>query len=254
MEGGLRNYSLPLVLALALHALAVAALINTWQPSREVVQVMKPKIVNSTLLVLEPKAKPKAQPPKVTPAPAPKPAEKAPPKPQPAAPEKKPDTKPVTETKPVEPPKPNLEEIIRQQQAEADRRARLQALANSSFANALEDESVELADDAAADASADEAEVAQSYRYGVYQRVVSNWSRPPSARNGMQATLQVDLVPTGDVVAVTLIESSGNAAFDQSAEAAVRKARRFEVPKESVVFERYFRRFTLLFRPEDLLR
>ena len=53
---------------------------------------------------------------------------------------------------------------------------------------------------------------------------------------------------------VTLLEGSGNGAFDRSAEAAVHKARRFEVPAESDIFERYFRRFTLLFRPEDLLR
>ena len=96
--------------------------------------------------------------------------------------------------------------------------------------------------------------VAQSYRYGIYQRIVSNWSRPPSARNGMQAKLQVELVPTGDVVAVMLLEGSGSDAFDRSAEAAVRKSRRFDVPVESDMFERYFRRFTLLFRPEDLLR
>ena len=70
----------------------------------------------------------------------------------------------------------------------------------------------------------------------------------------MQARLQVELVPTGEVVAVMLVESSGSAVFDQSAEAAVRKARRFEVPKENAIFEQYFRRFTLLFKPEDLLR
>ena len=70
----------------------------------------------------------------------------------------------------------------------------------------------------------------------------------------MEARLQVELVPTGDVVAVMLLESSGSAVFDQSAEAAVRKARRFEVPEDSTVFEQYFRRFTLLFKPEDLLR
>jgi colicin import membrane protein len=64
----------------------------------------------------------------------------------------------------------------------------------------------------------------------------------------------VELVPTGDVVTVTVIESSGNVAFDRSAEAAVRKARRFEVPKEPDLFEEHFRKFSLLFRPEDLLR
>ena len=103
-------------------------------------------------------------------------------------------------------------------------------------------------------AAAADIEIAQSYRFGIYQLVVANWSRPPSARNGMETTLQVDLVPTGDVVSVTLIQGSGSSAFDRSAEAAVRKARRFEVPVESALFEKYFRRFILLFKPEDLLR
>ena len=133
---------------------------------------------------------------------------------------------------------------------EAARQQRLQALADTAFLNSIQNESQDLAQEAAGDEEA----VAQSFRYGIYQRVVSNWSRPPSARNGMQARLQVELVPTGDVVAVMLVESSGNAAFDQSAEAAVKKAGRFEVPKENALFERYFRRFTLLFKPEDLLR
>jgi colicin import membrane protein len=149
-------------------------------------------------------------------------------------------------------PEVDLEaERRRRQQEEAQRRERLEALAESSFLDALESEASDMAEsDAASEAEA----AAQSYRYGIYQLVVANWSRPPSARNGMQAKLLVELVPIGDVVAVTVLESSGNGAFDRSAESAVRKARRFEVPKESEIFERYFRRFTLLFRPEDLLR
>jgi colicin import membrane protein len=51
-----------------------------------------------------------------------------------------------------------------------------------------------------------------------------------------------------------LLESSGSSAFDRSAEQAVKRARRFEVPKDGAIFEQYFRRFTLLFKPEDLLR
>ena len=66
--------------------------------------------------------------------------------------------------------------------------------------------------------------------------------------------MRVDLVPTGDLVNVTVVESSGNPAFDRSAEQAVRKAGKFEVPKESALFESKFRRFNLLFQPEDLFR
>jgi len=51
-----------------------------------------------------------------------------------------------------------------------------------------------------------------------------------------------------------LIESSGYEVFDRSALAAVRKARKFKVPSDTSLFEKQFRSFTLLFKPEDLLR
>ena len=62
------------------------------------------------------------------------------------------------------------------------------------------------------------------------------------------------MVPTGEVVGVRVIRSSGNAAFDSSAENAVRKAGAFpELQKlPSGEFERQFRRLYITFRPEDL--
>ncbi len=239
----LRQYSLPIIFAVLLHALAVAALQVGWEPERQVIREIKPQIVNAELVVLEPKAK--------APPPKPKPVAKAPPKPAPKA-----------QPKP-EPAKPKVDPAIeqaRQEQArreaqaraqeQAERERRLAELDDSAMLRALEEESAALADAAAGEA---EAAVA-SYKLGIYQQIVGNWSRPPSARNGMEATLSVALVPTGDVVDVTLLKSSGNTAFDQSAEQAVRKSRRFEVPKESALFEAHFRNFNLLFRPEDLLR
>ena len=70
----------------------------------------------------------------------------------------------------------------------------------------------------------------------------------------MEAKLLVELIPTGEVVSVTVVESSGLADFDRSAEQAVIRSGRFEVPDESRLFEEYFRKFFFLFRPEDLLR
>jgi len=86
------------------------------------------------------------------------------------------------------------------------------------------------------------------------QTVVNYWSRPPSARNGMECELSVQLVPTGEVVSVTLIRSSGNSAFDSSAINAVKKAGAFpELQKlPSAEFEKNFRRLNLIFNPEDL--
>ena len=97
-------------------------------------------------------------------------------------------------------------------------------------------------------------EVAQSYVALISQTVQNNWSRPPSARNGMEAELIIQLIPTGEVVSVTVVRSSGLQAFDRSAVLAVQKAERFpelaDLP--SRVFEKNFRRLRLKFKPEDL--
>ena len=232
MAYALRYYGGPLLLALLLHLAALAALHGGWLPSQErAVRAFKPQIVNSTLIVMQPKAKPK-------PKPAPRKSAAAPPTPPKAKPQPQPKPKPPAEVDP---------QAEQRQRQEQERQRRLAELAQASFADALASEASELAQEE------DEAR-AQSYRFGIYQRVVANWSRPPSARNGMEARLLVELIPTGEVVGVTIVESSGSGAFDRSAEAAVRKARTFAVPREPDLFERHFRRFSLLFRPEDLLR
>lgn len=95
-------------------------------------------------------------------------------------------------------------------------------------------------------------EKAMAYVAQIQREIIQNWSRPPSARNGMEALLRVRLFPTGELMDVKLEDSSGNDAFDRSAVQAVRKAGRFMVPDNTRLFERSFREFTLLFRPDDL--
>lgn len=95
-------------------------------------------------------------------------------------------------------------------------------------------------------------EKAMAYVAQMQREIGQNWSRPPSARNGMQTILRVRLIPTGEVIDVTIEDSSGNDSFDRSATLAVRKAGRFVVPAQSAQFEKYFREFTVLFRPDDL--
>jgi len=252
MVESVRQYGLPVLLALLLHALAVAALQVGWEPATKTIREIKPSMVMAQLIVMEPKPAPKA---------APKPAAKTPPKASPKpAPEQPAQPQPTPAEARSDPAAEKAARAAAEREAqqtasrlaaeEAARQARLAELARLPTDQALQEEAAALARDARA---ADEA-ATQTYQAGIYKKVVDNWSRPPSARNGMEAELLVELVPTGDVVAVTLLKSSGNSAFDQSAEAAVRKARRFEVPRESALFERHFRRFNLLFRPEDLLR
>lgn len=95
-------------------------------------------------------------------------------------------------------------------------------------------------------------EKALAYVSQIRRDIVQNWSRPPSARNGMEVLLRVYLVPTGELVEVVIEETSSNEAFDRSAVLAVEKAEPFQVPEDAKQFERNFRQFTVLFRPEDL--
>ena len=85
-------------------------------------------------------------------------------------------------------------------------------------------------------------------------RIAQKWSRPPSARRGMTCELVIQLVPTGRIVAVNIVKSSGNEAFDRSAEQAVRAVE--QIPEmrdlDIAIFEKNFRTIHLLFNPEDL--
>ena len=97
-----------------------------------------------------------------------------------------------------------------------------------------------------------DAEKISAYAYQIKIEIRQHWSRPPSARNGMEAILRVFLLPTGAVVNVVVQDSSGNEAFDRSVILAVEKVGQFIVPKDNRQFERYFREFEVKFRPEDL--
>lgn len=94
----------------------------------------------------------------------------------------------------------------------------------------------------------------KSYEELIAERVRQNWSRPPSARNGMTAVLEIRMLPTGQVMGVRVTKSSGDPAFDRAAEQAVKRVDRFEEVKNIPpdIFEKYFRQFLFTFRPEDL--
>lgn len=130
----------------------------------------------------------------------------------------------------------------RQQQAERERRERQERLERA------------LAEEEEFFQAQQSEQVAQSYVDVMAERIENQWSRPPSARTGMRCVLEIQLVPTGQVVNVTVVESSGSAAFDRSAEQAVKRVDRFEEVQDmpSQVFERHFRQLRLVFNPEDL--
>ena len=231
----------PVLVSVALHALIIYLMTVNWAESeRDVVRVKPaPKVINARLVDVsefrpKPKPKPKAAPKARS---KPKPVAKAKPRPKPVV---KPKAKPKPKPAPVvkEPAKPDPRITERE----------LAAIARADLAKAVAEE------EQLAEATATAEEMAASYAALIQQTVVNRWSRPPSARNGMEALLAIQLIPTGEVVSVSVIKSSGNSAFDRSAINAVEKAGSFpELQKlPGREFEKTFRRFRLLFRPEDL--
>jgi colicin import membrane protein len=196
--------------------------------------VINARLVDVSEFRPKPKPKPKAAPKAKT-----KPVVKAKPKP-------KPKPKPVVKPKAAPKPKPVVKEQAKPEPRITEQE--LAAIARADLARAVAEE------EQAAEATATAAEMAASYASLIQQTVINYWSRPPSARNGMEALLAIQLIPTGEVVSVSVLKSSGNTAFDRSAMNAVEKAGSFPELQQLPAgeFEKTFRRFRLLFRPEDL--
>ncbi len=107
----------------------------------------------------------------------------------------------------------------------------------------------------AAEAARTEFELVQSATALIQQALQQVWNRPPSARNGMRAILRIRMLPTGELLEVSITQSSGDSAFDRSAENAVYSASPFaELQNLPInVFNTNFRTLSLIFEPEDLL-
>jgi len=80
-------------------------------------------------------------------------------------------------------------------------------------------------------------------------KVERNWLRPPgTAARGLTCRVRVRLGSNGSVLLVSVIESSGNGAFDRSVESAVRKADPLPMPTSDGLKSR-FRELTFEFDP-----
>ena len=226
---------MPAALTLLLHGGLIAVLLVRWTAPAQVVaaapsiQPIPATVVRAADLAPAPKPKPK---PKPNPKPAPKPQKTT----APSAPTPQPSVAPEPEPTVVEVPAPQTK--MDTEQLAALTREELDTLVDAEIATAGEGEP-SLRDVVAATIQA---------------AVINRWTRPPSARNGMVSVLSIQLVPTGEVVGVSVLQSSGNTAFDRSAMTAVDRVGRFpEVATlDNRTFESNFRRFQLIFKPEDL--
>ncbi|MGQ0697663.1 MAG: cell envelope integrity protein TolA [Panacagrimonas sp.] len=99
---------------------------------------------------------------------------------------------------------------------------------------------------------------AEAARIGEVQRrwqdilndhIGSRWLRPPGLPPGLRCTVQIDILPNGEVISVKIVRSSGNPSFDASVENAVYKASPMPLPEDPKAFERSLQP---TFTPESL--
>ena len=86
-----------------------------------------------------------------------------------------------------------------------------------------------------------------AYMLALRQKVVRNWSPPPSAGAGLNCEVRVRQTPTGEVLDARVLSCNGDAAVERSIEAAVRRASPLPVPQNSLLFEPTI---TFVFKPD----
>ena len=208
---------LAVLFSFILHSLVIYFLVGKWGETTKPSKVISPKYIQAKLVNLDNAVKPK-----------PKKASKPKPKPKP-----KKASKPKPKPKPKKVSKPKLQE----DREEIKRHVPDVLEAEKQLALDQNNE-----------------KLTASYSAYIMERIEANWNRPPSARRGMEVALIIQLVPTGQVINVTMVKSSGSEAFDRSAQQAVHKVGRFERLQQldAQAFEKNFRKLRLVFRPDDL--
>lgn len=91
----------------------------------------------------------------------------------------------------------------------------------------------------------------EKYSYMIKRQVKENWKRPNNLNINLKTEIQLNLVPTGEILSATIIKGSGNRAFDESAMSAILKVKSFEgLTMQMKLFDQHFRKFILIFTPE----
>lgn len=257
-------WRVPVALSLFLHALVVALLASNLSFCRHEV-VLPPVPEHVRAVVVDRNHRQPA--PRVMPEPRPQPLpEPLPEPPAPVKPVEKPVPRPAESSKPVPKPPKQAAPAVKPAQPAAVKPSPKPAVPAIDLGALLaQEDAVRRASEEAQAAAARKAEAqkpavqdsrdvatVREYESLIAMEVEKRWNRPPGARAGMTARLRITLIPGGEVIDVRVVRSSGNSAFDRSAENAVRMAGRLPVPADPGLFNTYFRQINFVFDPKDL--
>ena len=241
------SYGIGILFSLTVHGLVLWALVIGWQPMTQQI-VIQPQYIEAKLVELAPKKKAV----KKVKKPSNNTAQKKREKQKRLEIEKRKEQARKARRRKAEDDRKEQERLTAEKRALAEKKRleeaeRQRLLIESEFAAAI------AAEQSLINAQEDEI-AANSYRQLIQRRLSENWNRPPSARREMETTIRLQLVPTGRIVGVTVLKSSGDGAFDRSVEQAAFKADQFiELQSMSpVLFEKKFRQVDVAFSPQDL--
>ena len=85
----------------------------------------------------------------------------------------------------------------------------------------------------------------------IKKQVVDNWNKPKGVSQNLKTEIEIDLVPTGEILSYRILKGSGNEAFDESAMKAISRVNTFDgLVMQPKLFDDHFRKFILIFSPE----
>ena len=166
-------------------------------------------------------------------------------KPQIAIPEPKPKPKPKPKPEPELKPKPDpdfqkrLREQVAEEQKALDEQRRERELRELIARKQAEAERAQ---------AAARAKALNEYIARIQAKVRANWILPPDLQGNPEAIFDVVQLPTGEVLNIRLVKSSGNPAYDAAVERAILKSSPLPLPATRELFARELK---LTFRPQD---
>lgn len=93
--------------------------------------------------------------------------------------------------------------------------------------------------------------VVDKYKALILSAISQQWILPDAVNSNLSSQFKIKLAPSGQVLDVQLLRSSGDPVLDRSAEAAIYKASPLPVPSDAKTFN-IFREISLTVRPENV--
>ena len=149
--------------------------------------------------------------------------------------------------------KERLAELERKRKAEEERQDRARKEQELKEKMQAEEERLKREEQAAALRKAElkkKQTTIDKYMNLIEARVYQKWRKPPAISSGLECVLKVKLIPSGEVLDIELVKSSGDPAFDKSVIAAVRAASPLPVPSSETGLFDVFRDLRLPMRAD----